>query len=192
MVTITRTRRAASAALAVLAVCALAACSTVAPQDSIEQQITSQLGTETASCPGDLDATVGTAMTCSATAGGETFDVKVTVTSLQGSDINFDIERVGAVPAAPAPADPTEEMTVDSATGAVDGPQVASAVSAELAAIAGQEPDSVTCPDLPATVGASIRCQLVAGTDTLGVTVTTSSVQGGRVQFEIQVDEAPS
>jgi hypothetical protein len=189
MFTSTTTGRAlASAALAASAVAGLAACGTVAPRSGVEQQITSQLAADTATCPGDLDAEVGKTMTCKATGGGESFDVTVTVTSLQGSDINFDIARVGAAPT----GQPAQQMTVDAATGAVDGQAVATAVSEKLTAIAGQTPDSVTCPDLPASVGSTIRCELVAGPDTLGVTVTTTAVQDGRVQFDIKVDDTPS
>lgn len=173
-----------------LAVAALSACSTVAPQVGVEEQIKTQLGADSATCPGDLDGTVGSTLTCSATGGGETFDVTATVTSVEGGTINFDIERVGAAPA--TTAGPTEEATTDTSTGAVDGQEVAASVSEQLTALAGRQPDSVTCPDLPATVGSAIRCELVAGADTLGVTVTTSSVEGGRVQFDIKVDETPS
>jgi hypothetical protein len=164
----------------------LAACGSVAPQEGVEKEITSQLGAESATCPGDLEGEVGRSITCSATTGGETYDVIVTVTSLQGRDINVHIERVGAA------AGPVEDAPVDATAGAVDGQEVATAVTEQLAASVGQQPDRVTCPDLPATVGASIRCELLAGPDTLGVTVTTSAVQDGRVEFDIKVDETPS
>jgi hypothetical protein len=183
MFSISAVRRALGpAVLAVAVVAGLSACSTVAPQDGVEEQIRTQLGTETATCPDDLDGEVAKTMTCSATAGGETFDVTVTVTALEGDTINFDLERVGAV------AEPASDASV----GVVDGQEVAAAVSEQLTAQVGQAPDSVTCPDLPAAVGESIRCELVAGQDTLGVTVTTSSVEGGSVEFDILVDEMPS
>ncbi|GAA3248335.1 hypothetical protein GCM10017691_58400 [Pseudonocardia petroleophila] len=54
----------------------------------------SQLGAATADCPDDLDGTVGAVLTCSATDATGSFDVTVTVTSLTGSDIAFDMERV--------------------------------------------------------------------------------------------------
>ncbi|WP_219418442.1 DUF4333 domain-containing protein [Pseudonocardia nigra] len=74
----------------------------------------------------------------------------------------------------------------------IDGQEVAAAVSEQLTAQVGQAPDSVTCPDLPAAVSESTRCELVAGQDTLGVTVTTSSAEGGSAEFDILVDEMPS
>jgi Domain of unknown function (DUF4333) len=170
--------------VAVLAAAAavLAACSTHAPKAGVEDQIRTKLGTTSASCPADLDGTVGSTITCSAIGNGETFDVKVSVTSNQGGTINFDIERVGGAPPAP------KEEVADASAGVVDGQEVAQAVFDQLTQTVGQQPDKVSCPDLPATVGASVRCDLVAGPDTLGVTVTTSSVEGTKVNFDIAVD----
>ncbi|WP_344090903.1 DUF4333 domain-containing protein, partial [Nocardiopsis composta] len=57
----------------------------------------------------------------------------------------------------------------------------------------GQTPDDLTCPeDLPAEVGSSIRCELTAGGQTLGVTITTTSVEGSDVNFDVEVDEQPT
>jgi hypothetical protein len=59
----------------------------------------------------------------------------------------------------------------------------------------GQAPDSVTCPnDLDATVGASERCTLSAGGQTIGLTVTVSSVDSGTntAHFDVKVDSAPA
>ncbi len=68
--------------------------------------------------------------------------------------------------------------------------QVGQQISDQLNQQIGQRPDSVTCPeDLPAKVGASVRCTLKAGTDTLGVTATVTSVEGTNVKFNIQVDQ---
>jgi hypothetical protein len=105
------------------------------------------------------------------------------VTSNQGGTINFDIERVGA-----PPPQPKEEEVATAPAGVVDGQDVAQAVFDELTKTAGTQPDKVSCPDLPATVGSSVRCDLVSGADTLGVTVTTSSVEGTKVNFDIAVD----
>lgn len=182
-----RARRIATTAGAVFAIgLTLAGCSTSAPADAVESQIVSQLGAATADCPTDLDSTVGATITCAAAAGAETFDVAVTVTSVDGSTINFDIARVGA-PAAPAPVEEPASMQADA--GVVAGADVSAAVTEQLVAIAGQAPDKLTCPDLPAEVGASVRCELVAGPDVLGVTVTTTSVDGGDVLFDFAVDE---
>lgn len=88
-----RRRRAAALLACACGLAVLAACGTVAPADAVEQQIVSQLGAATADCPGDLDGTVGATLTCAATDGSGDFEVRVTVTSLSGSDIGFEMER---------------------------------------------------------------------------------------------------
>jgi hypothetical protein len=77
-------------------------------------------------------------------------------------------------------------------TGAVDAEQVAERSSEMLAEEVGQTPDGFTCPeDLPAEVGAEIRCNLVDGGMNYGVTITTTSVDGNDVQWDIEVDDQP-
>ena len=181
------------------AVVALTACGRVATDDSVEEQIKSQLGTDTSDCPTDLKGEPGQSIVCRATKGAEAFDVKVTVTSVSGSSINFMIERVGG----PAAADtavstptiaPTTALTTAPSTagaGVVDGKSVAQSVLLQLKA-EDKQVDEVSCPDLPATVGASRRCTLRTGADTYGVTVTVTSVQGTDVKFDIQVDKTPT
>lgn len=192
----TRIRRGLVAAgVAVAAVSAGAGCGVVATaaREAVEQQIRSRTGADTATCPGDLEGTVGTSFTCTAAGPGGTFFVVATVTSVDGDEVGVDIDRVGTDGAAAPPAGRSaEDFEIDGATGEVDGPKVAAAVSEQLTATAGRSPDRVTCPDLPAVVGSSIRCELVAGPDTLGLTVTVSSVRNGRVAFDVQVDAAPS
>jgi hypothetical protein len=75
-------------------------------------------------------------------------------------------------------------------TAAVPKDQVAQQISDQLTKQVGQKPDSVSCPDdLPATVGATVRCTLKAGTDSLGVTAKVTAVDGSNVKFDIQVDQ---
>lgn len=75
-------------------------------------------------------------------------------------------------------------------TASVPKDQVAQQISDQLTQTVGQRPDSVNCPqDLPATVGSSVRCTLTAGTDSLGVTATVTSVDGTNVRFNVQVDQ---
>lgn len=181
------------------AVAALTACGRVATDDSVEEQIKSQLGTDTSDCPTDLKGEPGQSIVCTATKGGEAFDVKVTVTSVSGSTINFMIERVGGPAAAdttvstPTTVPTTAPTAPPSTAGAevVDGKSVAQSVLLQLKA-EDKQVDEVSCPDLPATVGASQRCTLRAGADTYGVTVTVTSVQGTDVKFDIQVDKTPT
>ncbi|MFF2376948.1 DUF4333 domain-containing protein [Streptomyces xiamenensis] len=74
----------------------------------------------------------------------------------------------------------------------VDKDEVAQQASAALEERVGQAPDDLTCAeDLPAKVGASIRCELTAGGQTYGVTITTTSAEGNNAEFDILVDEEP-
>ena len=91
-------RKAALAALVLAASTALAGCSSAVAQADVEDQISSQfekqIGAppEDVSCPGDLNAEKGEEMTCTLTTDGTEYDVKVTVTSVEGDTANFDIE----------------------------------------------------------------------------------------------------
>ena len=74
----------------------------------------------------------------------------------------------------------------------VDKEKVASAVNDQLAKKVGYPPDSVTCPeDLEGVVGTELRCELVVGNDTYGLTVTVTSVKGTNINFDIAVDDKP-
>lgn len=79
------------------------------------------------------------------------------------------------------------------AVGAVDAAEVAEKSSAMLAEQVGETPDDFTCSeDLPAEVGAEIRCELTHGGESLGVTVTTTEVDGSDVNWDVKVDDAPT
>jgi sRNA-binding carbon storage regulator CsrA len=175
------------AAVVTALVLGLAGCGTIATNDNVEDEVKSQLGAEKADCPTDLEGEVGRSIVCKATAGDETYDVKVTVTSVDGDTVHYGIERVGS-PAAPTAVQGSEQATDPAAR--VDGKNVAQSVLDQLSST-GKDVDEVTCPDLPARVGASERCTLVTGDETYGVTVTATSVQGNDVKFDIQVDQAP-
>ncbi|MGK8523216.1 DUF4333 domain-containing protein [Nocardia asteroides] len=55
----------------------------------------------------------------------------------------------------------------------------------------GQEPDTINCPgDLTGKEGATMRCTLTAGGDTLGVTLTVTSVEDDTVKYDIAVDQS--
>ena len=72
---------------------------------------------------------------------------------------------------------------------AVDQKQVETRISDQLEKQGGQRPDSVTCPDdLTAEKGATMRCELSAGGETLGVSTKVTEVDGSDVKFDIQVD----
>ena len=62
-------------------------------------------------------------------------------------------------------------------------------ISKRLAQATGGGAPDVTCPsDLPAKVGAAIRCRVAVDSTSYGVTVTVKSTEGGSAQYDVQVD----
>ena len=90
--------RAALAATALALGAALTACSSAVAQSEVEESITTQLTAadgshpESASCPDDLEAEVDATMTCDVSDVDGDFKVKVTVTSVDGDEVEYDIE----------------------------------------------------------------------------------------------------
>lgn len=78
---------------------------------------------ESVTCPSDLPAEVGAELNCEMKIKDRTFNVNVTVTSVDGSDVKFDMVET------------------------VDKNQVANIISDKLFQRVGARPDSVTCPD---------------------------------------------
>lgn len=72
--------------------------------------------------------------------------------------------------------------------------KLSATVAEKLAETTGRPEPDVTCPeDLAGKVGAKTRCTLTAGDgSTLGVTATVTSVDGGRVNFDIKADDTAS
>lgn len=123
---------------------------------------------ESVNCPNDLPATVGAQLNCEIKIKNKPFNVNVTVTSVNGSDVKFDMVET------------------------VDRDQVASAIRRQVTQQVGRQPDSVTCPDnLKGVAGATLQCQLVSGTNKYGVMVTVTSVDAGDVKFHFKVDDQP-
>ncbi len=73
----------------------------------------------------------------------------------------------------------------------IDEGEVENKVREELTAEVGAEPKSVECDgDLPAEVGATLRCVLTAPNgEQVGLTVTATEVADDDVTFEILVDD---
>jgi hypothetical protein len=81
-------------------------------------------------------------------------------------------------------------LTGCSGTPTVAQSDVEDQVSTQLAKQVGQTPDGVSCPgDLTGEVGEEMRCELTAGGQTIGLTVTVTKVDGSDVGFDIQVDD---
>ena len=143
-------------------------------KSDVASQITSKMTDaagnkpDTVSCPTDLPAKVGAQLNCEMKVKDQTFNVNVTVTSVDGDNVNYDMVET------------------------VDKDQVASIISAKLAQ-QGIRTESVTCPDnLKGVEGATLRCKLSRSGKTYGVNVTVTSVDAGDVSFDIKVDDQPS
>ena len=137
-------------------------------------------------CADDLPAEVGAEIRCELTKGGDTVGVTVTTTGVDGGDVQWEVQVDDALA-----EDTAEDDSAGSATsGSVPAMEVAEQSAAQLEQMTGQAPDGFTCPqDLPAEVGAEIRCTLLEAGMNYGVTITTTSVDGGDVQWDIQVDD---
>lgn len=80
----------------------LAACSSTSSvsQADVESEIATQWEAQngappdSVSCPGSLEGTVGKQIQCEITSGELVLPVNVTVTSVDGSTVNFDIQSV--------------------------------------------------------------------------------------------------
>lgn len=95
----TISRGAGAMAILGAALMGLAACGqATVPAADVEQQVATQLeaqvgqAPDSVTCPGDLPAQMGAKLECELTAGGDTLPVFVTVTAVNGTDVNFDIE----------------------------------------------------------------------------------------------------
>ena len=155
--------------------CSIGSSSHPVSKSEVASQITAKMTDaagnkpDSVNCPSDLPATVGAQLNCEMKVKNQTFNVNVTVTSVNGSDVKFDIVET------------------------VDKNQVASVISDKLTQQAGRKPDSVTCPDnLKGTVGATLRCQLNDQGQKYGVSVTVTNIDAGDVNFDFKVDDQPS
>ena len=62
-------------------------------------------------------------------------------------------------------------------------------IAQRLAQATNSPTPTVDCPsDLPASVGATIRCRVDVSGSSYGVTVTVKSTEGGSAQYDVQVD----
>ncbi|WAC90043.1 DUF4333 domain-containing protein [Mycobacterium sp. Aquia_213] len=155
--------------------CSIGSSSHSVAKKDVASQITEKLTDaqgnkpDSVDCPSDLDAKVGAQLNCSMKVKGTTYGVNVTVTSVEGSNVKFDMAE-----------------TVDKA-------QVASTISNNLTQQFGTTPESVTCPDnLKGVTGATLRCKLVSDGKTYGVNVSVTGVDAGVVDYHFVVDDQPS
>jgi len=175
---IVRTLLVAGAAAGLMAGAGACSCSVsskhAVSKGDVANQITSKLTDaagnkpESVTCPDDLTAKVGAQLNCTMKVKDQTFNVNVTVTSVNGNDVKFDMVET------------------------VDKDQVAKILSNKLTQQVGRKPDSVSCPDnLKGMKGATLRCELTDGSQKYGIAVTVTNVDAGDVSFDYKVDDRP-
>ena len=154
---IVRTLLVSGAAAALMATAGACSCSVgssshAVSKSDVASQITSKMTDaagnkpDSVTCPDDLPAKVGAQLNCTMKVKNQTFNVNVTVTSVNGNNVKFDMVET------------------------VDKNQVASIISDKLTQQVGSKPDSVTCPDnLKGVEGATLRCQLTDGGQKYGI-----------------------
>ena len=91
--------RSSASFLLVLVATLLPACGeSEVPKADVEQSAMKQLSANAGkpapqiTCPGNLKAKVGTTMVCSMPLDGKPYDVKITVTAVDGKDAKYDVE----------------------------------------------------------------------------------------------------
>ena len=109
--------------------CSIGSSSHAVSKSDVANKITSKLTDaagnkpDSVTCPNDLPAKVGAQLNCTMTVKNQTLNVNVSVTSVNGNDVKFDMVET------------------------LDKNQVAGILSNKLTQQVGRKPDSVTCPD---------------------------------------------
>jgi hypothetical protein len=154
--------------------CSIGSSSHAVSESDVANQITSKWTDaagnkpDSVTCPNDLPAKVGALLNCTMKVKNQSFNVNVTVTSVTGNDVKFDMVET------------------------VDKDQVSNILSHKLTQQVGRKPDSVTCPDnLKGVQGATLRCELADSGQKYGISVTVTSVDAGDVRFDYKVDDHP-
>ena len=148
-----------------------AACSDVVAKDNVAKTIMDQLqkqsiNAQNVTCPADLQATIGQTVRCSFTVDGQPVDAIATVTSVDGSNVKYDIT--------------TEARPIAKTL-------LASKITDQVAQQARLPVDSATCDaDLQPLVNAVTTCTLISRNKPMDVTVTVTKVSGGLIKYSIK------
>lgn len=148
----------------------------VVKQSKLEEQISAFYTDQGAAsadvtCPGDLTGKVDNTIDCDAVIGDQMSRATLTVTSVDGTDVNFDVT-------------PTPILSAE---------QAATTAANELAEQVGEAAPDITCPDqLVGAAGETLVCSLAVGDEAYDTTLTVTGNDGGSVQFDVQVADTPS
>jgi hypothetical protein len=162
------------AAVAVAAGVALGAtaCSVSVSKTDLETNVASTLtqqipGLGPVTCPGDLAGEVGATITCeTTTSDGQPIGAVVTVTSVDGSTVNYNVETEARPVSQDLLAKKVQELVE---------PQL------------GVPVDSLTCDGaLQPTMGATQTCAVAAAGNNIPLKVTVTNVDGGLINFSVE------
>lgn len=155
---------------AVVMMFGLAGCSASVSQADVEASVKAEVdkeipGSGPVTCPTDLAAEVGKSLRCEFEVEGQPVDVVATVTSVDGSDVAYDILTE---------ARPVAKALLDQKI--VEQLQPQATVTIESADCSG---------DLPPTVGGTVTCAVTGGGETVDFTVSVTAVDGGLINYSI-------
>jgi hypothetical protein len=148
----------------------------IVTNDSLEDQVKSRLGTDSANCPADLRREVGQSTVCTARRGDETYDVTVTITGVDRDPPELAVERAsgGGPPSA-------SSTSTSSATSTSTADSVEEQVRSRLGT------DGADCPaDLAGQVGRTMICRATRGDDAFDVRVTVTAVRADAIDLLIE------
>lgn len=164
-------RAVAAAGASVALTLGLAGCSGAVPKDDVAAQIRVELDrsgvpTGAVSCPQDLKAEVGQTLRCTFETDGQPVDAVATITSIEGDLARYDV----TAEARPVPRELLQR-------------RIGEAVGQETGATI----DSTDCSaDLLPTVGEAVTCTVNSGTESVPITVTVTTVDGGEVDYSFE------
>lgn len=152
-------------------VAGLSGCSSTVAQADVETSVKTQIdeaiaGAGPVTCPDDLAAEVGATLRCEFSVEGQPVDAIATVTSIEGSTVNYDITTE---------ARPVAKALLEEKVGEQIGAQVGAVIET-----------TVCAGDLPPQVGGSVVCTLTAEGESADFTVTVTAVDGGLINYEIE------
>lgn len=173
MIGMSRTvRTIAAAAVAAGLALGATACSVSVSQSDLQTNVASTLsgqipGLGPVTCPSDLKGEVGATVTCeTTTSDGQPIGAVVTVTSVDGSTVNYNVSTE---------ARPVPQTLLESKVKELVEPQLGVPVT------------SLTCDgDLPPTMGGTQTCSVAAGGNTIPLKVTVTQVDGGLINFSVE------
>ena len=172
---------AGAASIALLAGCTVTSSTPEVSSTDLQKEVAAQLESKIAliddvSCDGGLEATVGAKQNCRLSVRGEWVDAEVSAKTVDGDNVNFDID-------------------VDTAQlpGGVEPRTLEETIASRVGEAMGRPVDEVVCTEtLAPMVGATQKCKLRDGTSWYDVDNTTTLVEGTNVKFNLKVSENPT